>query len=181
MSYPNKFFKKLSQLPHGEAIVSIIIALCNDDVIDKYYKNLHDHNYTDDIAEREVRIRTSNSSLCQYYVNMEFDEKSCIYDSFVHDDDRHILTRWRLSNHDLQIEKGRYKGICRDERLCDLCEVLEDEHHAVFVCAKYEVIRQRFRGLLDKNNDIKLFLNPTYTQISDTAKFLREVEALRKV
>ena len=40
--------------------------------------------------------------------------------------------------------------------------------------SRYNPIRERFQ-----TNDIKLFLNPSFRYLHDTAKFLLEVEALR--
>ena len=59
-----------------------------------------------------------------------------IYDSLVDDEDRTIISRWRLSSHKLFIETGRYKipKIDRNSRLWKLCGVIEDEYHALFTC-----------------------------------------------
>ena len=138
--------------------------LCKDTTIIKYYENLHDHNVVDDINEREARIRASTSSMMIYYVDLISDEKSCIYDSFLCDDVRYLITRWRLSNHNLMIEKGRRQDIPREQRVCDTCEVLEDERHVIFQCPRYNDIRQQHEGLLQRRYNIELFLNPTSTQ-----------------
>ena len=173
------FFKKISQLQYDDAIIKSIIEICKNDEILRYYANLHNHNYIDDIKEREIRINTSNNSLAKYYVEMAFINRSCIYNSFLNDDLRGIITRWRLSNHCLKIETGRYIGIPRNERVCDTCDILEDEHHVIFVCTRYAEIRQRFANLINKNNDIKLFLNPSFADCYETATFLYEIEAIR--
>ena len=168
------------QLPPGEAIVTHALNLCKDTTIVDYYKNLHDHNVIDDINERESRIRSSTSSMMVYYVDLVSDEKSCIYDSFLCDDARFLITRWRLSNHDLQIEKGRRRDIPREQRVCDLCETLEDEQHVIFQCPRYMDIRQRHQELLERRHNIELFLNPTFDTSMETANVIREVEALRR-
>ena len=38
---------------------------------------------------------------------------------------RLILTKFRTSDHCLQIETGRYKNIPRQQRLCNICKVVE--------------------------------------------------------
>ena len=38
---------------------------------------------------------------------------------------RQILTKFRTSDHCLQIETGRYKNIPRQQRLCNICKVVE--------------------------------------------------------
>ena len=54
------------------------------------------------------------------------------------------MTRFRLSCHTLEIEMGRHHcpPIPAEERLCDTCEVLEDEFHFLFHCQKYIKERQ---------------------------------------
>ena len=56
------------------------------------------------------------------------------------------LTKFRLSCHDLRIEKGRYDGINRENRKCLNCNmgVIENEYHFLLICPKYYNIRQKF-------------------------------------
>ena len=49
---------------------------------------------------------------------------------------RHILTKFRLSEHKLLIEIGRNLKIPRDQRLCEICNVLEDEFHFFYECKR---------------------------------------------
>ena len=35
---------------------------------------------------------------------------------------RKIITKFRISAHDLEIERGRYKGLKAEERICRLCK-----------------------------------------------------------
>ena len=85
---------------------------------------------------------------------------SAIYDSFMREDYRILITRWRLSCFDLQVETGRYRGIPRDERVCPICNVLEDEEHVIFNCRAYDTIRTQFADLLEENATVKDILNP---------------------
>ena len=50
---------------------------------------------------------------------------------------RKALTSWRLSCHSLAIERGRYLGIARQDRLCTKCNLGEvgDEIHVLFICS----------------------------------------------
>ena len=61
--------------------------------------------------------------------------KSCIYDNLINDHFRFIVTRWRLSNHSLKIETGRYANpyIPREEEACSVCFVLENEKHVLYL------------------------------------------------
>ena len=71
-----------------------------------------------------------------------------LYSSLVNDDARMIVTRWRLSCHKLYVETGRYKTpkVEQHLRVCKMCGVLEDEHHALLVCDAHHGIRTRFRN-----------------------------------
>ena len=93
---------------------------------------------------------------------------------------RCVITRWRLSNHRLQIEVGRYKRpkILQHLRLCNTCNVVEDETHAIYVCPRFEHIRTRYRLLLQRNSDIKTLLNPCNEVKDETANLLIEMDEL---
>ena len=45
------------------------------------------------------------------------------------------IIKFRLGNHYLPIETGRWRSIPRQERLCTVCGVLGDERHALYNCA----------------------------------------------
>ena len=54
--------------------------------------------------------------------------------------------KFRLLNHKLPIQKGRFLGIERNERLCEKCNLNElgDEFHYIFVCPFFLSARKRF-------------------------------------
>ena len=56
---------------------------------------------------------------------------------------RRMLTKLRISYHQLAIEKGRYKNIPVDQRFCDTCKenVVEDELHFLLECKMYNTER----------------------------------------
>ena len=56
------------------------------------------------------------------------------------------ISKFRASNHKLMIEIGRYDQIPREDRLCSICRCnqIEDEHHFLFVCPKYSILRDEF-------------------------------------
>jgi hypothetical protein len=55
---------------------------------------------------------------------------------------RQALTKLRVSNHKLRIETGRYTGTAIDQRVCDVCQTLEDEKHFLILCKKFEKERK---------------------------------------
>ena len=175
------FYKKVQQLSSDDAIVKVVLEMCllDSSMVD-YYKKLREKNREHELMEREQRILKSNNSMCRYYCEFDLMAKCDIYCSMLNDYYRIIITRWRLSNHRLNIEVGRYAvpKTQRANRVCSLCHVLEDEEHVVFTCPRYQDTRSKYPLLLD-DCDIKKFLNPRYDQMIDTACFIRELEKRR--
>ncbi len=62
------------------------------------------------------------------------------------------MARLRVSNHCLEIEKGRHitRGksikIPPDKRFCNMCKfnLVEDEFHFICICNKYDTLRNSF-------------------------------------
>ena len=63
-------------------------------------------------------------------------------------DKRKANAKFRCSDHDLEIEKGRHKKIPREARLCKLCESdeIESEDHFLFTCNFYEDIKSKLKS-----------------------------------
>ena len=67
---------------------------------------------------------------------------------------RTALTKFRLSNHNLMIEKGRYENMQLNDRRCPFCpDQIENEFHFLIKCPVYTELR---RKLLDDINDVVL-------------------------
>ena len=65
---------------------------------------------------------------------------------------RTALTKFRLSNHNLMIEKGRYENVQLCDRSCPFCpDQIENEFHFLIKCPVYTELR---RKMLDDINDI---------------------------
>jgi hypothetical protein len=79
------------------------------------------------------------------------------------------ISNIRLSDHNLEIELGRYKNIPRNQRHCKCCKTLDDEFHFFFDCKITDNIRPSFIDFmkakyphfnqLDSLENLKLFLN----------------------
>ena len=56
---------------------------------------------------------------------------------------RQIITKLRCSDHQLDIERGRYRGILRTERICKLCtnNAIENEEHFLVRCPFYDRLK----------------------------------------
>ena len=88
-----------------------------------------------DISRENSKLRTyaklkQNRGLENYLKNVNVEERT-------------PLTKIRLSNHDLMIEKGRHQGLEVHQRNCPLCTeiIVEDELHFLLQCKTYSSIR----------------------------------------
>ncbi|KAL3686391.1 hypothetical protein R1sor_008965 [Riccia sorocarpa] len=56
---------------------------------------------------------------------------------------RHLIAKYRISSHDLQVEVGRWRNIPREQRICTLCDLqkVENEYHVILACPRYSHIR----------------------------------------
>ena len=90
--------------------------------------------------------------------------------------DRTAITKIRLSNHDLMIEKGRHQGLVLDERLCPFCEnTIENEQHFLINCEIFSLHRTTFFTELTE-------MNQDFINLDEAAKFhftMTNLEALK--
>jgi hypothetical protein len=77
------------------------------------------------------------------------------------------LCKLRISAHDLLIERGRYNNTPREERKCNVCQVLEDEIHFLDFCIKHIDLRTKFFNKTLPSNCIKKNL-----EIASLAKYV---------
>ena len=116
----------------------------------------------------------SLSFLCS---NLEYCD--ILYNSFVVEKYRTVITRWRLSSHPLRIETGRYHRpkLQRNERTCIVCNTLEDEHHSLFVCTAHTFIRTRYANILSTYTTVPSILHPTTIADANTiGNFILDIE-----
>lgn len=103
---------------------------------------------------------------------------------------RNTFTKLRISDHNLEIERGRYFKIPRQERLCKVCNDIEDEAHFILKCKTNEKLRESlFNSLQQENNQFHLMsseqklvylLNPTnFKHIRMFGFFLKQSLELR--
>ena len=60
---------------------------------------------------------------------------------------RSAMAKLRTSNHDLNIERGRYTNIPRNERHCVICNkenTVETEFHFILICDAYSLLREQY-------------------------------------
>ena len=75
--------------------------------------------------------------------------KSYEHESYLHCTNirkfRRVLAQFRVSAHGLEIEKGRYSGTARTERICKLGKLsIEDEYHFVLICDIFKDLRVKY-------------------------------------
>ena len=55
--------------------------------------------------------------------------------------DRISMSKFRLSNHKLMIEKGRHRNLDKTMRICPFCSAVEDEIHFLLKCKPFRFLR----------------------------------------
>ena len=71
---------------------------------------------------------------------------------------RNVISKLRLSAHNLAIERGRHQNVEHRLRKCIYCDVneIEDEFHFVIVCPKYTYLRNKYINKYYTNRPIML-------------------------
>ena len=72
-----------------------------------------------------------------------------------------MYTKFRISNHKLLIEYGRYQQIPQEERMCKNCDSgsVENEFHFAFECQKYQNLRENSNNILKNIFQMELTAN----------------------
>ena len=152
-----KFYKRVTNLEEKDAVIKGIIRMCHDTNMISYYNELNEMNQEINLNEKKRNTSLVNApTMTSRYYKLT-DNKHCyaLYKCNIDGNIRKIITRWRLSSHDLEIEKGRRKAIARELRFCNFCDnCIEDESHVVYTCPAYENQRSLYRELLEENYTI---------------------------
>ena len=146
-------------------------------------------HFYDKLIDKKFSEIESNSKL-NIYKNIKLNLKSEFYLSCQKFENRKLITKFRISDHNLQIEKGRYIKIPREERLCQKCSRIEDECHFFLYCEKNSTLRKPFFDHLINENDsflnlsetdkLKFILNPTSLNlVNKLGSFLKQSIELR--
>ena len=82
---------------------------------------------------------------------------------------RVALAKFRVGSHDLEIERGRYAKVPANERFCNLCLTLnenhiEDEYHVLLKCPFYEDFRKIYLCFNNDPLNFHTFVNIMCTQ-----------------
>ena len=130
-------------------------------MLEKYYSSdLNPENFSNETI-RQIETNMKNKYLRFWQHNLEHSKKLDFYKVFKNEysssnylthlrnfPDRRNLVKFKLSNHKLRIEAGRYQKdhLPRELRLCQLCQSnqVENETHFLFQCSSYSLQRQTF-------------------------------------
>ena len=121
-------------------------------------------------------LRKSLSPKLSYYnsVKTEFKRESYLADS-KNFKARSLLTKLRISAHDLNIETGRYTNTPRDERTCEWCKIVlstnivEDELHFLLHCDLYNSHRQT---IIANNHTLNSSITQVINNVPVTQAFI---------
>ena len=126
------------------------------------FKKLKENFYRESFEE----INSEHSKLRMYAklkTEIGIEEYLC---SIKNVGNRTALTKIRLSNHNLMIEKGRHQGLRERQRLCPFCDnKVEDEYHFIMECKTFNEFRQK---LFVEITEIK----NTFNLLNDAEKFI---------
>ena len=78
--------------------------------------------------------------------------------------DRTALTKFRLSNHELMIEKGRHQGLDENQRTCPTCKNgIESKQHFLMSCTTYRTHREKLMADVTE-------ISPTFTGMDENER-----------
>ena len=191
ISYPQfvrqfNFFTKIMKHDENAAVVIGIWNLYNNKVdagsegIIHCYQNLQTKNRESDKEQRKNRIQTSEMSMTMRYKDISnLQYSNVLYNSFMVEKYRTVITRWRLSCHSLRIQTGRYQRpkLSRNERKCIACNIMEDEYHSLFQCSAHTFIRLRYVNILSIYQTVRAILYPNTIEDAHTiGRYIIEIE-----
>ena len=100
-----------------------------------------------DIYKQTWYTEINNSNRLSAYARFKHDFMCEKYLDFISDKKYRVaLSKFRLSSHDLEIERGRHVNTNRSDRLCRFCNgtYIENEYHFLLVCPLYRDLRIKY-------------------------------------
>ena len=103
--------------------------------------------------------------------------------------DRQRLTKFRCSDHNLEIEVGRHKGVEVNDRQCQICDLhrVEDEAHFLCECPAYAAHREvlyKVTGIINSTSNEAHFQDLMQSNepsvIEALSNFLKEASDIRR-
>ena len=133
-----------------------------------------------------VAVNNSNRLLLYSRYKHEFIFEKYL-DFIVEKKYRIALSQFRLSSHDLEIERGRYADVDRADRICHFCNnnQIENEYHFLLICPLYSELRKLYMKRYyyqwpTLNKFDKLMSSNNKTVVVKLAKYIYFASQLRK-
>lgn len=151
-------------------------------------KNILNIFYSDQLENKIKTLDEHNKLFLYKFIKLNNEQE--YYLKYPNFETRRLFTQFRISDHRLQIEKGRYLKLPREQRICTTCETIEDEKHFLLYCKINENLRNtffddisfkipNFNNFTDIEKLVDL-LNPTdFCQVKRTASFIKQSLELR--
>ena len=104
---------------------------------------------------------------------------------------RQMITKFRVSDHILEVELGRYKNIPRENRFCQVCkDEIDDEYHFFLKCKQNSTLRNHLFSEINQINQhfvqlqpldkLKNILSPEFELLTVICDFIKQSLQLRK-
>ena len=142
----------------------------------KILQNILNKDY-EEIFDNKLKSIDNNSKLFLFKA-LKSKNKSEFYLKYPDFEIRRLICKFRLSDHSLAIETGRYKKIPRHLRTCNKCETLDDENHFFLNCKQNEHLRKAFLSDFDNINNtnlLEIILNSTnIKQVKSLCSFIKQ-------
>ena len=140
----------------------------NTDIIDSSYSCTLLRRRLNDMYTQTFFYKLSvDEGKLRFYKNLKttHDMENYLYHNNY--DYRSAICKLRISSHPLEIEKGRYKKLPVQERICKQCTMnaVENETHFICECPQFEAERKR---LFDRVTEI----TPTFSLLKTPQKIL---------
>lgn len=154
----------------------------------KAYVKSEISEYYDNMANNKIKNLNEQNKLF-LYKSLKTDLGKEHYLSHYDFETRKNIAKFRISDHFLEIEQGRYKKIPRDQRFCNYCKnqnSIDDELHFFLHCDHNKI----YRKILFKDYEINFdhseqynltkILSPTnFRQTQSLASFIKQSSELR--
>ena len=138
-------------------VVEFLIKYTNCDIND-IQKEDNPSNLSKFQNEFEQKIKRMFKQYWQVHMNRSFEEskmeflceykRNFMFETYIDNlnyENRKTVSRFRLSNHNLPIEKLRYENIKREDRLCEICNLhnVGNENHYMLECQSNDMKDRR--------------------------------------
>ena len=157
-----------------------------------FLKNRHELRWREELFD-DLRVNGQGNKLRTYRLFKNVYKLENYLLEIKNSHHRKMLTKFRISSHDLEIERGRYKHKKPEDRICSQCSnnVVEDELHFLIACPKYSHLREvlfkdistlykNFDSLNNMNKFIWLLSNEDQYILTELSSFISTSFELRK-